>query len=768
MKKFNKKIMLYIFLIIPFFKPGFFDFVPFLDNVYKILFITSCLIIFYLCYKKKCISKFTIFTFFFEFIFFCSCLINKNLTIYALKSMVEIVTVTLLINYGLKYDCKYFLKSILILLEILICANFITIILFPNGMYDNLVTRMTDNFLLGIDNLHIVYFLIFWIVLYIYNYIYNENNIFNIVSLLISVVSILIRWSATTLVGSSIIILYFMLYKYIDNSKFNSIKNYIIAYIILYFGIIFFRLQSLFSFVIVNILKKDITFTRRTAIWDAVMNQIKNKPLLGHGMVPIEFRQLLNLGTHAHNLFLEIVYEGGILYLMLFLYLVYMVYKKMKQYYDYKITKVLMLFVFAFFFMMLVEAYTFSHIIFLLAMCYSIEIIINEFKCNCTSTLKNEVIVIGGNHHNMLGVNRVLGEKNVYPNIIVTNDDKYAYVIKSKYVKNFDIVKENEQEIKDILLKKYSILKDKAILIPTSDFAALFIDKNLNELKENFIVPNINNKQNEIKKYMDKNNQSKLAKKYDIKIAKTLKLNLSKKIDYNDKKIPIPCILKPIISALGFKNDIEICETNEELKISIENLRKKGYSEVLLQEYLNYDNEYLIDGCINDKKIICPGLVEKERIYPLKKGTTSYAKITEINKFKSQINKYKKMLKDLNYSGIFDIEFFEVGNDIYLNEINFRNGAPSYSFTYGNVWIIYIWVLMVTSNDISKENISVKKEFYFQDEIRELKHLLHKNISFKEYFKSLKNTNIFLVLNIKDITPVIYKFIYANLRRIRK
>ena len=71
MKKFNKKIMLYIFLIIPFFKPGFFDFVPFLVNVYKILFITSCLIIFYLCYKKKCISKFTIFTFFFEL------LINK-------------------------------------------------------------------------------------------------------------------------------------------------------------------------------------------------------------------------------------------------------------------------------------------------------------------------------------------------------------------------------------------------------------------------------------------------------------------------------------------------------------------------------------------------------------------------------------------------------------------------------------------------------------------------------------------------------------------
>ena len=36
---------------------------------------------------------------------------------------------------------------------------------------------------------------------------------------------------------------------------------------------------------------------------------------------------------------------------------------------------------------------------------------------------------------------------------------------------------ENEKDIKEILKEKYIDKKNKAILIPTSDFAALFIDK---------------------------------------------------------------------------------------------------------------------------------------------------------------------------------------------------------------------------------------------------------------------------------------------------
>ena len=101
--------------------------------------------------------------------------------------------------------------------------------------------------------------------------------------------------------------------------------------------------------------------------------------------------------------------------------------------------------------------------------------------------INNDVIIIGGNHHNMLGVIRMLGEEGIHPSLIVTNQNRYAYVTKSKYVKDYDVIAENETEMREILLKKYASSEEKPILFPTSDFAALFIDKNLNLLKNTLL-----------------------------------------------------------------------------------------------------------------------------------------------------------------------------------------------------------------------------------------------------------------------------------------
>ena len=45
---------------------------------------------------------------------------------------------------------------------------------------------------------------------------------------------------------------------------------------------------------------------------------------------------------------------------------------------------------------------------------------------------KKKVIVIGGNHHNTLGVLRSLGEKGVFSELILVTSSKYPYVKYSK------------------------------------------------------------------------------------------------------------------------------------------------------------------------------------------------------------------------------------------------------------------------------------------------------------------------------------------------
>ena len=122
----------------------------------------------------------------------------------------------------------------------------------------------------------------------------------------------------------------------------------------------------------------------------------------------------------------------------------------------------------------------------------------------------------------------------------------------------------------------------------------------------------------------------------------------------------------------------------------------------------------------------------------------------------------------MNFTGIFDLEVFVKGNEMYLNEINFRNGGHSYAYTYDDVYIVYLWLLLVLNKDISKKVKQVNNSFYFNVELIEIKHLTHHNISFKTWYQDMKRTNISLFYNKNDVRPYIYKFFYAIGNRLFK
>lgn len=396
-----------------------------------------------------------------------------------------------------------------------------------------------------------------------------------------------------------------------------------------------------------------------------------------------------------------------------------------------------------------------------------ISLKIKHIKKNsiCDIDHYNEVVIIGGNHHNMLGVVRAFGEKGILSNVIITNANKYCFIKKSKYIKNCDIISENEKDIINLLKQKYSKLNKKAVLIPTSDFAALVIDKNLKSLEKRFIVPNINNRENKIVEYMDKYNQYKIIKESEINIAQSWELNLqSKKIIPNN--ITYPCILKPLVSAYASKGDITICDDKESLLAALEKYKKLNYSDAILQEYIKFDQEYGLIGCVHNGNIILPGIIKKERIYPQKRGNVSYGVIDKLENSTVNFESLFQLLKKLNYSGMFDIEVFVKDNKFYLNEINFRNSGNSYLYTYCDVYIVYLWYLMVCNENLKNEIKKVNNNYYFTDEILEIKQLLSRNISIQEWNNARKSSKISFLINRRDFVPLVYKFIYAIFRRI--
>lgn len=381
---------------------------------------------------------------------------------------------------------------------------------------------------------------------------------------------------------------------------------------------------------------------------------------------------------------------------------------------------------------------------------------------------KHSVIVIGGEHHNILGVIRSLGiEKNINIIAIILSNKKYSYISKSKYLSKYYIVPEETTQI-DTILKKYSNHKNKIAIIPTSDYAAHYLDKNYYWLSKSFFLPSINNTGGHIVELMNKYTQYELAKSNNISMAncKIIKLDKSSTIG-NITYDHFPCILKPLASIDGEKSDIQICNDINAFHKIIDTIKGLGYSRILVQDYIDYDTECGLIGCIHNGKIILPGMIKKRRIYPQKRGNNSYSDIIFLPKNK-EIKKIVDLLRKINFSGMFDIEIFIKNNTIYLNEINFRNSGNTFAYCYNKIFIANLWVKMVFNESIEKDKKVISNEFSYIDEYLERKQLFAKNISLFEFIKTRLKTKAKLFGYKNDPKVSIYKIIYAFRKRLLK
>ncbi len=369
--------------------------------------------------------------------------------------------------------------------------------------------------------------------------------------------------------------------------------------------------------------------------------------------------------------------------------------------------------------------------------------------------IENLVCVIGGNHHNMLGIIRMMGENNIKVNAIIINGDKNSFCIKSKYLSSYSLVAYDEKKI----INEINKLPKDTIIIPTGDDAAFIIDKNYKKLKSKYILPSINDEENQMEKYMNKYFQNQLLKKYNLKTAESFIYEFNKNLPEN---LEFPVIVKPLLSIDGKKSDIQIASNINDLLVKLKEFEKKEYKRVIIQKYIYMDYECGLNGCICNDSVVIPAILKKIRRFPLKKGNVSYGKIIKKNEMKVDLSPIIHMLKEIRYNGMFDIEIFICGEDYYINEINFRNSGNSYAYMKGNVNLALIWVMknLNLKNDLPLE---VKKSYYFRDEILELKQLFNKNISFVEFIYSWFKSRSNFIINFKDPMPFL-KLLFNHIR----
>lgn len=368
---------IYILLFLPHFKPAYFDQVPLMDNIFNFARIISAAIILTLYFIRGKYSKIILLISLLQISLLVSTIINKGDLFKLAISSFSIIVTCMLLEIGILTNVKVLIRAIFFLLGFLIFINFITIILYPNGMYQ---TLYKDNYFLGYDNIHITIILPAISIGLLKIKMEQKQFIMTTLILVTSFISIYLRWSATSVFGVTLFLLFIIFYKLKITKKF-GITSYIVINIAIFLLVVILSVQNIFTYLIVDLLHKDLTFTGRTFIWDKALMYIKDSMIWGNG---VENPALTfdRLGVfHAHNFYLDLMYRGGVIALTIFIIILFVSGKKFSKFQGNDLGTIISFTIFDFLVIFQVEAYQYMPLFYgIIIMAYHIDSIIFEYS----------------------------------------------------------------------------------------------------------------------------------------------------------------------------------------------------------------------------------------------------------------------------------------------------------------------------------------------------------------------------------------------------
>lgn len=369
----------------------------------------------------------------------------------------------------------------------------------------------------------------------------------------------------------------------------------------------------------------------------------------------------------------------------------------------------------------------------------------------------NKVIIVGTDHHNVLGTVRCFGVNGIKPyGIIVKNDDSPLWVTKSKYWEKTWVIRD-DSEIAGVLNENFNQESNKPVIICCSDGAMRYVDMNLNHLRTRFIVPSINDEQGAITRLMNKETQSEFLRKNDINTLD------SKIIDLSNDTLPLemqfPVILKPVLSVEGNKNDITICYTKGEYEKALSDFKHANYERVLLQRYVTKLTEYQLTGSImkeNTSFSVC----ENIRQWPNRTGSGCYSQLISEGIELAFAEKVMHRLQTIGYRGPIDVEFFRIGNEFYVNEINWRSSGRVYVSLANNVFSTVCYYYDSIGIKFNKKLFNDKQYFAMNEGTDIRNALISKSVPLHRWILDFWNSKCYALWFRKDLKPTLIRYIY--------
>ena len=307
-----------LFMLLPHFQASFLNQNgTILDTIYNIARVISALIMLFLyirnIVKMKYFSKVYLIYFILQSYIFINSTIQSGFNRDFFIDYISSIILLMIIDYFSHKTPEELIHALLILFEILLLVNFIIMLIYPKGIPTTIRGSGLDYHFLGNRNSLVVYIILALTFALLHGKWTGKLLDFYIL-LPICIATSIIGKSTTGFL--SLFLFLFLYYTRIYNFKHTTLSLSMVIYIVLVILVVFVRIQDYLT-PIWELFGKNSTLTRRTDIWDKILPFIAEKPIFGYGRLKDEIMVSLCGPATIHNCFLEHLFRGGIVQLVI-------------------------------------------------------------------------------------------------------------------------------------------------------------------------------------------------------------------------------------------------------------------------------------------------------------------------------------------------------------------------------------------------------------------------------------------------------------------
>lgn len=384
--KISKEVLICFVLLFPFVKPEYMVYILGPYQIYRAMRSLACLyLIFTLIKRNKKSNPIFKLTIVLESFLGIITVITRNDFLRAFDYMLECFCVVAIVDI---YSSKIttLVKALMVHSELCVYLNLLTIIFLPNGFFtrNNVAYGASLEWFLGPQNYFIFWLLPALALAYWYGCCIKDGfrNRILVGAILLTA---LIKMSGTGRIG--ILIFFVVLY-------FSALKKLITPFRLLiiigaaFVTIVLIRKFNYLEPIVVNLLGKDMTFSNRIGIWDNAIKRFIEQPVFGHGVVfssdmpqyigDLGFSFLWFGATHCHCHYLQILFQGGLVGMTIWLTMIVKIFRVSSVNWSSKFAHISIAVLVAYLAMGITEVLDYSFIFMIIPLAYCMSLVQNN------------------------------------------------------------------------------------------------------------------------------------------------------------------------------------------------------------------------------------------------------------------------------------------------------------------------------------------------------------------------------------------------------